>query len=133
MGRQLIGEQPHIEQDAGRAQYREHQCRIGVGRAAEPLAEQEEDQAQQCAGQSRRARESSASAMWFKGQQLGTGQAPIKRYNRALRDMIAMGKAEPSFLVSHELNLDEAPSAYEHFDARDDGWTKVVLHPGGQT
>jgi hypothetical protein len=23
----------------------------------------------------------------------------------------------------------EAPHAYEHFDARDDGWTKVVLHP----
>jgi hypothetical protein len=21
------------------------------------------------------------------------------------------------------------PSAYEHFDARDDGWTKVVLKP----
>ncbi|MFB6570037.1 glutathione-independent formaldehyde dehydrogenase [Streptomyces noursei] len=69
--------------------------------------------------------------LWFKGQRLGTGQAPVKRYNRALRDLIAHGKAEPSFLVSHELNLDEAPSAYEHFDARDDGWTKVVLHPGG--
>ncbi|MGW7486948.1 glutathione-independent formaldehyde dehydrogenase [Streptomyces sp. NPDC054786] len=70
--------------------------------------------------------------MWFKGQQIGTGQAPVKRYNRALRDMIALGRAEPSFVVSHELNLDEAPTAYEHFDARDDGWTKVVLHPGGE-
>lgn len=57
----------------------------------------------------------------------GSGQ----RYNRALRDLIAGGKAEPSFIVSHELSLDEAPSAYEHFDARDDGWTKVVLHPNG--
>lgn len=27
--------------------------------------------------------------------------------------------------------LDEAPAAYEHFDARDEGWTKVVLHPNG--
>lgn len=25
--------------------------------------------------------------------------------------------------------LEEAPQAYEHFDNRDDGWTKVVLHP----
>jgi glutathione-independent formaldehyde dehydrogenase len=25
--------------------------------------------------------------------------------------------------------LSEAPTAYEHFDARDDGWTKVVLKP----
>lgn len=51
--------------------------------------------------------------------------------NGALRDLIAGGKAEPSFLVSHELSLDEASSAYEHFDNRDDGWTKVVLHPNG--
>lgn len=69
--------------------------------------------------------------MWFKGQRMGTGQAPVKKYNRALRDLIAGGKAKPSFIVSHELGLDEAPSAYEHFDARDDGWTKVVLHPDG--
>jgi threonine dehydrogenase-like Zn-dependent dehydrogenase len=69
--------------------------------------------------------------MWFKGQHMGTGQAPVKRYNRALRDLIAGGKAKPSFVVSHELSLDEAPTAYEHFDARDEGWTKVVLHPNG--
>ncbi|MEW2258930.1 aldehyde dehydrogenase, partial [Streptomyces sp. NPDC047869] len=69
--------------------------------------------------------------MWFKGQQMGTGQAPVKRYNRALRDLIAGGKAKPSFVVSHELSLDDAPTGYEHFDARDEGWTKVVLHPDG--
>lgn len=37
--------------------------------------------------------------------------------------------AAPSFIVSHELGLDEASTAYEHFGARDEGWTKVVLHP----
>jgi hypothetical protein len=26
-------------------------------------------------------------------------------------------------IVSHELPLDEAPSGYQHFDARNDGWT----------
>jgi threonine dehydrogenase-like Zn-dependent dehydrogenase len=31
--------------------------------------------------------------------------------------------------VSHELPLDEAPIAYQRFDAREDGWTKVVLRP----
>ena len=66
---------------------------------------------------------------WFKGQHIGSGQAPVKKYNRQLRDLIAAGKAEPSFIVSHELPLDQAPEAYEHFDNRDDGWTKVVLHP----
>jgi len=67
--------------------------------------------------------------MWFKGQKMGTGQAPVKRYNRALRDLIAGGKAKPSFIVSHEVGLDEAPTAYKNFDAREDGWTKVVMHP----
>jgi threonine dehydrogenase-like Zn-dependent dehydrogenase len=44
-----------------------------------------------------------------------------------LRDLIHAGKAKPSFIVSHRLPLDEAPNAYRHFDARDNGWTKVVL------
>ena len=63
------------------------------------------------------------------GQQMGTGQAPVKRYNRQLRDLIIAGRARPSFIVSHELSLEQAPEGYEHFDRRDDGWTKVLLHP----
>ena len=31
--------------------------------------------------------------------------------------------------VSHELPLDEAVRAYDQFDKRADGWTKVILHP----
>lgn len=66
---------------------------------------------------------------WFKGQTIGTGQCNVKAYNRQLRDLIFAGRAKPSFIVSHELALDEAPAAYQHFDARDDGWTKVILKP----
>ncbi|HEV7755705.1 MAG TPA: hypothetical protein VGO94_07575 [Mycobacteriales bacterium] len=65
-----------------------------------------------------------------KGQRMGTGQCPVMRYNRRLRDLIVAGRATPSFLVSHELPLEAAPDGYEHFDKRDDGWTKVLLHPG---
>ncbi|WP_371783635.1 glutathione-independent formaldehyde dehydrogenase [Streptosporangium subroseum] len=67
---------------------------------------------------------------WFKGQMIGNGQCNVKRYNRQLRTLIHEGKARPSWVVSHELNLDEAPDGYEHFDRRDLGWTKVVIHPG---
>src|ERR1700722_6423565 len=66
---------------------------------------------------------------WFKGQKMATGQANVKAYNRKLRDLIHADKAKPSFLISHELDLNEAPTAYKHFDTRDDGWTKVVLKP----
>jgi glutathione-independent formaldehyde dehydrogenase len=64
-----------------------------------------------------------------KGQSMGTGQTPVKRYHRQLRDLIIAGRARPSWIVSHELPLDRAPDAYDAFDRRLDGWTKVLLHP----
>ncbi|MGH4025255.1 MAG: glutathione-independent formaldehyde dehydrogenase [Pseudonocardiaceae bacterium] len=66
---------------------------------------------------------------WFKGQAMGHGQCPVKRYNRHLRDLIHDDKIKPSWIVSHELPLERAPEGYEHFDARHPGWTKVVLKP----
>jgi glutathione-independent formaldehyde dehydrogenase len=60
---------------------------------------------------------------------MGTGQANVKTYNRRLCKLIEIGKAKPSFIISDELPLIEAPEAYKHFDARDEGWTKVVLKP----
>ena len=65
-----------------------------------------------------------------KGLKMGSGQANVKAYNRELMRLINLGKAKPSFLVSHELSLEAAPDAYKHFDNREDGWTKVVLKPG---
>jgi hypothetical protein len=38
-------------------------------------------------------------------------------------------KAKPSFLVSHELPLEDAVEACKRFDERDKGWTKVILKP----
>lgn len=67
---------------------------------------------------------------WFKGQRIGTGQANVKHYNRHLAKLIHAGKAKPSTIISHELSLGEAPKAYEQFDKRAEGWTKVVLKPG---
>ena len=65
--------------------------------------------------------------LWMKGQHIATGQANVKAYNRKLRDLIAADRVRPSQIISHELPLERAPEGYEHFDARDDGWTKVVL------
>jgi len=68
--------------------------------------------------------------LFEKGLRVGTGQANVKRYNRQLRDLITDGRATPSFVVSHELPLDDAPGAYQKFDQRADGYTKVILKPG---
>ena len=67
--------------------------------------------------------------LFEKGLRLGTGQCNVKRYNAYLRDLIMAGKAKPSFVVSHEVPLDDAPDAYVKFDKRIDGYTKVILNP----
>ena len=67
--------------------------------------------------------------LFEKGITVGTGQAPVKRYNVLLRDLIIAGKVDPSFIISHDMPLEGAPDAYSHFDKREDGYTKVILKP----
>ena len=67
--------------------------------------------------------------LFEKGITLGSGQTPVKAYNLFLRDLIIAGRAKPSFIVSHRLPLTAAPDAYKKFDARTDGYTKVILKP----
>jgi threonine dehydrogenase-like Zn-dependent dehydrogenase len=45
--------------------------------------------------------------------------------------MIMNGRAKPSFIVSHEIGLNDVPTAYSKFDQRADGYTKVLIHPNG--
>lgn len=67
--------------------------------------------------------------LFEKGISVGAGQAPVKRYNVLLRDLIIAGKVDPSFIISHDMPLEGAPDAYGHFDKREDGYTKVILKP----
>jgi glutathione-independent formaldehyde dehydrogenase len=62
-----------------------------------------------------------------KGLTMGTGQAPVKKYNEYLRDLIVSGRARPSLIVSHHIKIDQAPEAYSKFDQRIDGYTKVLI------
>jgi glutathione-independent formaldehyde dehydrogenase len=67
--------------------------------------------------------------LFEKGLRLGTGQCNVKQYNAYLRDLIIAGRAKPSFVVSNEVPLDDAADAYQKFDKRVEGYTKVILHP----
>jgi len=67
--------------------------------------------------------------LFEKGHKLGTGQCNVKQYNRQLRDMIIEGRADPSWVVSDRVDLEEAPEMYEKFDEREEGVTKVLLEP----
>lgn len=74
--------------------------------------------------------------LWSNGVSIGQGQAPVKKYNVYLRDLIINGRAKPSFIITQRLPLDKAPEAYTKFDERGVGagaaWTKVVLKPDGK-
>lgn len=65
-----------------------------------------------------------------KGLAMGSGQADVKSYNRYLRDLIIASRAQPSFVVSKQIPLSGAPEAYQRFDKREDGYSKVVIKPG---
>jgi len=69
--------------------------------------------------------------LFEKGLSLATGQCNVKAYNRYLRDLIIAGKAKPSFVVSHEIDIEGAEKAYDLFDKRLEGYTKVLIHPNG--
>jgi glutathione-independent formaldehyde dehydrogenase len=62
---------------------------------------------------------------------ISMGRDDDKRWNSKLRDMIITGAAKPSQVVSHRLSLDEAPNAFAKFDARQEGYIKVILKPQG--
>ena len=53
----------------------------------------------------------------------------MKKDNRELRDLVIRGKSAPSWIVSHQVGLDGAVEAYDKFDKRVDGYTKVLLKP----
>ncbi len=67
--------------------------------------------------------------LFEKGLRLGTGQCNVKQYNAYLRDLIIAERANPSFVVSHTIPLNDAPDAYSKFDKRVEGYTKVILNP----
>ena len=68
-----------------------------------------------------------------KGVTMGSGQAPVKKYNEYLRDMIVNGRAKPGKIVSHHIRIEDAPDAYSKFDKRIEGYTKVLIRFGEKT
>jgi threonine dehydrogenase-like Zn-dependent dehydrogenase len=49
---------------------------------------------------------------------------------RPLLNLIEQGKIDPSFVVSHQLRLDQAPEGYAMFRDKQRECIKIVLKPG---
>lgn len=62
-----------------------------------------------------------------KGLTLKMGQTHTQRYMKPLLDLILQDKIDPSFVISHRINIDEGPEAYRNFHEKKEEYTKVVL------
>jgi threonine dehydrogenase-like Zn-dependent dehydrogenase len=64
-----------------------------------------------------------------KGLTLKSGQTHVHRYLQPLLERIQNGDIDPSFVITHRLNLEDAPHAYKIFKKKEDNCIKVVLKP----
>jgi threonine dehydrogenase-like Zn-dependent dehydrogenase len=62
-----------------------------------------------------------------KGITIKSGQTHVQRYMKPLLERIERGDIDPSFVITHRMNLDDAPDAYELFKHKEDECVKVVL------
>jgi len=58
-----------------------------------------------------------------------TGQTHVQRYMQPLLERIQNGEIDPSFVISHRMNLDEAAEGYAMFTKKENDCTKIVLKP----
>jgi threonine dehydrogenase-like Zn-dependent dehydrogenase len=64
-----------------------------------------------------------------KGLTIKTGQTHMQHYMEPLLNMIREQKIDPSFVITHKYNLNDAPEAYRKFRDKEDGCIKVVMKP----
>lgn len=68
-------------------------------------------------------------AAFGKGLTLKMGQTHTHRYMKPLLDRILNEEIDPSFIVTQEVSLEDAPSAYQRFRNHEHGCIKFVLKP----
>jgi threonine dehydrogenase-like Zn-dependent dehydrogenase len=70
-----------------------------------------------------------SGAFMNKGLQLRAGQAHVHKYLKPLYERVKNGDIDPSFVVTHRMELGMAPDAFETFKHKQDECVKVVLKP----
>jgi threonine dehydrogenase-like Zn-dependent dehydrogenase len=68
-------------------------------------------------------------AFMNKGLTMKSGQTHMQRYMKPLLKKIEDGLIDPSFIITHRVKLEDAPTAYKTFRDKKDGCIKVVLLP----
>jgi threonine dehydrogenase-like Zn-dependent dehydrogenase len=64
-----------------------------------------------------------------RGITIKTGQCHVHRYMKPLLERIERGDIDPSFVVSHHMNLSDTAQGYDMFMKKKDEVMKIVLRP----
>ena len=70
-----------------------------------------------------------AGAWMNRSLTLRAGQCHVQRYMKPLLQRIQNGEIDPSFVITHLIGLDEAPTGYSTFLNKEDDCIKVVMKP----
>jgi len=70
-------------------------------------------------------------AAFAKGLTLKMGQTHMHKYMPILLERIERGEIDPSFIITHRIGLEDAPTMYRTFRDKHDSCIKVVMKPGG--
>jgi threonine dehydrogenase-like Zn-dependent dehydrogenase len=68
-------------------------------------------------------------AVMNRGLTIKAAQCHVQRYWHDLLGMVEQGRIDPSFVITHELGLEDAPKGYDIFLHKLDECVKVVLRP----
>jgi threonine dehydrogenase-like Zn-dependent dehydrogenase len=68
-------------------------------------------------------------AVLNKSLTIKAGQCHVHKYMRPLLDRIQRGEIDPTFVITHRLQLDEASDGYDMFNNKEDECIKIVLKP----
>ncbi len=64
-----------------------------------------------------------------RGLTIRTGQCHVHKYMRPLLQRIQNGEIDPTFVITHEMRLEDAPEGYAMFQKKEDDCVKIVLKP----
>ncbi|HZO25762.1 MAG TPA: zinc-dependent alcohol dehydrogenase [Chloroflexota bacterium] len=68
-------------------------------------------------------------AVMNKGLTIRSGQCHAQKYMKPLLDRIMNDEIDPTFIITHRMSLEDAPTGYDEFLKKEDECVKVVLKP----
>jgi threonine dehydrogenase-like Zn-dependent dehydrogenase len=64
-----------------------------------------------------------------KGITMRTSQQPGQRYMGRMLEHVQAGELDPSFMLTHDMSLEDAPRGYELFKKKEDGCLRAAFRP----